>query len=179
MERRVVVTGIGALSCVGNSVNEMWKSVVEGRCGIGPITRIDATDYRTKIAGEVKDFDPEKYMSVKEASRLDRVCLYAIAAADEAMRDAGLPLDLRDGTSVNPDDVGVCVGSGIGGMHTMEEQCEKLLKDGPRRVSPFMIPMMIIDMVSGSISMRYGAKGPNFAAVSACATATHSLGEVF
>ena len=177
--RRVVVTGIGALSCVGNSVEEMWKSVVEGRCGLGPITRIDVTDYRTKIAGEIKGFDSDKYMSPKEAARLDSVCLYAIAAADEAMRDAGLPLDLRDGSVVDPDMVGVCVGSGIGGMRTMEDQCEKLLKEGPRRVSPFLIPMMIIDMVSGSISMRYGAKGPNYAAVSACATATHSLGEAF
>lgn len=177
--RRVVVTGMGALSCVGKSVNELWDAVVAGRCGIGPITRFDATEYRTRIAGEIKDFDPGLYMAPKEAARLDSVCLFAIAAADEALKDAGLPLDLRDGSVVDPDKVGVCVGSGIGGMRTMEDQCIKLLQEGPRRVSPFLIPMLIIDMVSGSLSMRYGAKGPNYAAVSACATATHSLGEAF
>lgn len=177
--RRVVVTGIGALSCVGKNVNEMWDAVVAGRCGIGPITRFDATEYRTRIAGEIKDFDPGLYMAPKEAARLDSVCLFAIAAADEALKDAGLPLDFRDGSAVDPDRVGVCVGSGIGGMRTMEDQCIKLLEEGPRRVSPFLIPMLIIDMVSGSLSMRYGAQGPNYAAVSACATATHSLGEAF
>lgn len=179
MSRRVVVTGMGALSCVGNNVNEMWDSVVAGRCGLGMITRIDATLFRTKIAGEIKDFDPTVYMSEKEARKLDNVCLYAIAAADEAMKDAGLPQDLRDGSVVDPNRVGVCIGSGIGGMRTMEEQCKKLIQAGPGRVSPFLIPMLIIDMVSGAVSIRYGAKGPNFAAVTACSTATHSLGEAY
>ena len=148
MSRRVVVTGMGALSCVGNNVNEMWESVVAGRCGLGMITRIDATLFRTKIAGEIKDFDPTVYMSEKEARKLDNVCLYAIAAADEAMKDAGLPMDLRDSAVVDPNRVGVCIGSGIGGMRTMEEQCKKLIQAGPGRVSPFLIPMLIIVLVS-------------------------------
>ena len=118
-------------------------------------------------------------MTEKEARRMDDLALYAIAAADEAMKNAGLPLDLRDGSVVNPDRVGVCIGSGIGGMRTLEKQCEVLLTKGPGRVSPFLIPMMISDMGSGSVSMRYGAKGPNFTAVSACASAAHSIGEAY
>ena len=178
-KRRVVITGVGAVSCVGHDVNSMWDALVNGKCGLDKITRFDVSAYRTQIAGEVKDFDPTKYMSEKEASRMDDFCLYAVAAADEALKDAGLPLDMRDGSVVNPDRVGVCVGSGIGGMRTMEQQCEVLLEKGPGRISPFLIPMMIIDMASGSLSIRYGAKGPNFAAVTACSTASHSLGESF
>lgn len=177
--RRVVVTGIGAISCVGNSVDAMWESLLAGKSGIGPVTKFDAADYRTRIAGEIKDLNVSNYMTEKEARRLDDFCLYAIAAGDEAMKDAGLGLDLRDGSVADPNRVGVCVGSGIGGMRTMEEQCMKLLQQGPSKVSPFLIPMMIIDMASGSLSMRYGAKGPNHAVVSACSTASHSIGESY
>ena len=177
--RRVVVTGIGAVSSIGNSVDAMWESLLAGKSGIGPVTKFDASAYRTRIAGEVRDLDVSKYMTEKEARRLDDFCLYAIAAGDEAMKDAGLGIDLRDGSLVDPNRVGVCVGSGIGGMRTMEEQCMKLLQQGPSKVSPFLIPMMIIDMASGSLSMRYGAKGPNHAVVSACSTASHSIGESY
>lgn len=177
--RRVVVTGIGAISSVGNSVDAMWESLVAGRSGIGPITKFDAADFKTRIAGEVKDLDVTQYMTEKEARRLDDFCIYAIAAGDEAMKDAGLGIDVRDGSVVDPNRIGVCVGSGIGGIRTMEEQCMKLLQQGPNRVSPFLIPMMIIDMASGSLSIRYGAKGPNHAVVSACSTATHSIGESY
>lgn len=177
--RRVVVTGIGAISSVGNSVDAMWESLLAGKSGIGPVTKFDAADYRTRIAGEIKDLNVSNYMTEKEARRLDDFCIYAIAAGDEAMKDAGLGLDLRDGSVADPNRVGVCVGSGIGGMRTMEEQCMKLLQQGPSKVSPFLIPMMIIDMASGSLSMRYGAKGPNHAVVSACSTASHSIGESY
>ena len=132
-----------------------------------------------KLRGKSKNFDPTRYMTEKEARRLDDFSLYAVAAADEALKSANLPLDLRDGSVVDPNRVGVCIGSGIGGMRTLEEQCEILIQKGPSRVSPFLIPMMIADMGSGALSIRYGAKGPNFTAISACATATHSLGESF
>ena len=177
--RRVVITGIGAVSCLGNSVQELWNAVINGKCGLGKVERFDLSAYRTQIAGEVKNFDPTIYMTEKEARRLDDFALYAIAASDEAMKNAGLPMDLRDGAVVNPNRVGVCIGSGIGGMRTLEKQCETLITKGPSRISPFLIPMMIADMGSGSVSMRYGAKGPNFTAVSACASAAHSLGEAF
>ena len=177
--RRVVITGIGAISCVGNNVQMLWDAVVNGKCGLGKVERFDLSAYRTQIAGEVKNFDPTLYMTEKEARRLDDFALYAIAASDEAMKSAGLPLDLRDGSAVNPDRIGVCIGSGIGGMRTLEKQCEALLTKGPSRVSPFLIPMMIADMASGSVSMRYGAKGPNFTVVSACTSAAHSIGESF
>ena len=178
--RRVAVTGIGAISCLGNSVKETWDSLLAGKCGIDTIKRFDMSEYRTTIAGEVKNFDITKYMSEKEARRLDDFCHYAIAATDEALMDAGLPMDFRlEGSNIDPERVGVCIGSGIGGMRTMEEQCMKLLQHGPGKVSPFLIPMMILDMASGSVSMRVGAKGPNFAAVTACATASHSIGESY
>ena len=177
--RRVVVTGIGAVSCLGHSVEETWKALIEGKSGIGPVTRFDTSAYRTRIAGEVKNFDPTKYMTEKEARHLDDFCLYAIAAGDEAMKDAGLGIKLEECPGIDPNRVGVCVGSGIGGMRTMEEQCKVLIERGPSRISPFLIPMMIIDMASGSLSMRYGAKGPNMAVVTACATASNSIGESY
>lgn len=177
--RRVVVTGIGAVSCLGHSVEETWNALIQGKCGIGPVTKFDPAAFRTRIAGEVKNFDATKYMTEKEARRLDDFCLYAIAAADEAMNDAGLGTGLLDGSVVDPNRIGVCVGSGIGGIRTMETQCRTLIERGPSRISPFLIPMMIIDMASGSISIRYGAKGPNMAIVTACATASNSIGESF
>lgn len=176
-ERRVVVTGFGIVSCVGNNSVDFWDSLINGRCGLGPVTRFDASEYRTHVAGELKNFDITDYMPAKEARRLDPFCHYAIAAAAEAAEMAGLPSNLADAGGLDPDRVGVLVGSGIGGIQTLENQCFTLHDRGPSKVSPFLIPMMIIDMASGILAMRYGAKGPNLGAVTACATATHSIGE--
>ncbi len=175
-QRRVVVTGYGIVSCVGNSSEEFWKSVVEGRCGLGKITRFDASEYRTQIAGEVKNFDPEKYLQMKEAKRMDRFCHFAIAAADEALDKAGIPHDVAS-SGIDPERVGVIVSSGIGGLQTMGEQSEILLQKGPARISPLFIPMMIGDLASGNLSIRYGVKGPNMGLVTACASGSHSIGE--
>lgn len=177
-ERRVVITGTGIVSCVGNSVVEFWDSLVNGRCGLGRITRFDVSEYRTQIGGEVKNFDISKYMPVKDAKRLDLFCQFAVAAADEAMLEAGLPLQL-DGSGIDRTRVGVLVSSGIGGLEILTEQNTLLDSRGPSRVSPLLIPMMIIDMSSGNLSMRYGAQGPNMGIVSACATGCHSIGEAF
>ena len=176
-ERRVVVTGCGAISSVGNSVAELWNSVVTGRCGIDRVTRFDAEGFRTQIAGEVKNFDVTKYMTAKEAKRLDLFCQYAIAASDEAVAQAGFDFTAED-CAVDRDRVGVLVSSGIGGLASMCEQDEIYLNKGPSRVSPLMIPMMIGDLASGNISMRYNVRGPNFGLVSACASGCHSIGEV-
>jgi 3-oxoacyl-[acyl-carrier-protein] synthase II len=176
MGKRVVITGLGVVSCVGNNVPSFWDSIVNGKCGIGPVTRFDASRYRTQIAGEVKNFDISAYMPEKEARRLDLFCHYAVAAADEASKMSGIPRDLA---GFNPDRVGVVVGSGIGGLKILEEQSSILLSKGPEKISPLLIPMMIGDMASGCISMRYGAKGPNFGIVTACATACHSIGESY
>lgn len=177
--RRVVVTGYGVISCVGNNVPDFWDALINGRCGIGPITRFDASEYRTRIAGEVKDFDFSGYMNPKDAKRLDLFCQYAIAASDEAMAAAGLPRDLRESDEVDSTRVGVIVSSGIGGLGTMSDQAQVLLERGPGRISPFLIPMMIGDIASGNISIRYGAGGPNLGLVTACATGTHSIGESY
>ncbi len=176
--RRVVITGNGVISCVGNSVADFWDSLVNGRCGLGPVTRFDTSEYRTRIAGEVKDFSVEKYMSLKEAKRLDLFCQYAIAAYEEARATAGLP-EHFDGSGIDPERVGVLVSSGIGGLQTMSDQDRLLVARGASRVSPLLIPMMIGDISSGNISMRCGAKGPNFGLVSACATGCHSIGEAY
>ena len=176
-KRRVVVTGYGVQSCVGCDVPTFWDALVNGRCGLGRVTFFDASEFRTKIAGEIRDFDPSKYMSVKEAKRIDRFCQLAIAASDEAMKSAGLPLDLRDGSAVDPARVGVLVSSGIGGLNTLTEQFHVLFDKGCNRVSPLLIPMMIGDLASGNISIRYGAGGPNMGLVTACSTGTHSIGE--
>lgn len=177
--RRVVVTGFGVISCVGNNVPDFWDSLVNGRCGLSKITCFDASEFRTQIAGEVKGFDVSKYMSPKDAKRLDLFCQYAIAAADEAMDCAGLPHELRGSSEVNADRVGVIVSSGIGGLRTMSDQDVVLHERGPGRISPFLIPMMISDIASGNISIRYGAGGPNLGLVTACATGCHSIGESF
>ena len=176
-ERRVVVTGYGVQSCVGCDVPSFWDALVNGRCGLGPVTFFDASAFRTRIAGEIPDFDPTGYMSPKEAKRIDRFCQLAIAATDEAMRSAGLPADLRDGATVDPVRVGVLVSSGIGGLQSLMDQMQVLLVKGCNRVSPLLIPMMISDIASGNISIRCGAGGPNMGIVTACTTGTHSIGE--
>ena len=171
-ERRVVITGIGVITPLGNDLNLFWQNLLSAKSGIGPVTRFDTTNFDSKIGGEVKDFNPEAFMPAKEVRRTDRFTQYAIGAAKIAVADSHLELDKQDMTRI-----GVLIGSGIGGMETIEEQCGVLLKKGPQRVSPFMIPMLIVNMASGYVSMLIGAKGPNLAVVSACATATHALGE--
>ena len=179
-ERRVVVTGYGALSCVGNNVKDFWDSLVNGRCGLGPITRFDASEYRTQIAGEIKDFDITQVMSFKEAKRMDLFCQYAVAAAAEAIQSAGLPANLRaEDSPVDSARVGVLVSSGIGGIDTLCSQVITLHERGPARVSPLLIPMMISDIASGNISINFGAGGPNMSIQTACATGCHSIGEAF
>ena len=174
-ERRVVVTGLGALGPVGIGGDAVWKSLTEGVSGIGPIEGFDPKDHSVKIAGEVKDFDPTKYIDARQCKRLDRVSQFAQIVTDEALTDAKLGVDFPD--AVDPCRAGVLFGSGIGGIHTLEKQYDTFSSRGPRRVSPLMIPMMITNIIPGNISIRHGFKGPNFAIVSACATATHSIGE--
>jgi len=170
MAIRAVVTGMGAVSPLGNTVDQLWQAVLEGKSGIGPITRFDTDAYSTRIAGEVKDFDPLHYMDAKELRRTDLAQQYAVASSQMALDDSGLDLDVID-----HDRVGVVIGSGVGGISTFEDQYERLLKSGPGRVSPFFIPMMIIDMCAGIVSMRYGFHGPNYAIVSACASGSHAI----
>ena len=177
-DRRVVITGSGIISCVGKSVDEFWDAVSNGRCGIGPITRFDVSEYRSQIAGEIKDFDVTKYIPAKEARRLDLFVQYAIAAADEAMAQAGFDGKV-DEKGISPERVGTLVSSGIGGLTTITNQQDVLTSRGPGRVSPLVIPMMIGDLASGNLSIRYNAQGPNMGLVTACATGTHSIGEAF
>lgn len=171
-ERRVVITGMGVITPLGSDLNVFWQNLLAGNSGIGPVTRFDATNFDCKIGGEVKDFNPEAFMPAKETRRTDRFTQYAVGAAKLAVADSKLECGKEDLNRV-----GVLIGSGIGGMETIEEQAAILLKKGPGRVSPFMIPMLIINMASGYVSMLLGAKGPNLAVVSACATATHAIGE--
>ena len=177
-ERRVVVTGTGVVSCVGNNVGEFWDSVVNGRCGLGEITRFDTSAYRTHIAGEIKNFDITNYMSAKEARHMDLYTQYAVAAADEALRSAGLPANPGEARP-DGDRYGVIVPSGIGGLGTLEREHEVLITRGPSRVSPFLIPMMIGDIASGTLAIRYNLRGPNMGLATACATACHSIGEAY
>jgi 3-oxoacyl-[acyl-carrier-protein] synthase II len=174
MKRRVVITGMGTITPVGLNVNEFWSSLVAGKGGVGRITRFDASAFSTQIAAEVKGFDPSSIIDRKELRRQDRFVHYAIAAAHEALVDSKLELDKEDRNRI-----GVLVGSGIGGTETWEAQFQKLRDFGPDRISPFFVPMMIIDMASGEISIRWNLKGPNFATVSACATSAHAIGESF
>jgi 3-oxoacyl-[acyl-carrier-protein] synthase II len=175
MRRRVVVTGLGAITPVGNDVATTWRSLREGRSGGGPITRFDTEKFPVRFACEVKGFDPLLSMDRKEAKRADLYTQYAVAASVEAMRDAGL----ADGVGYDPNETGVIIGSGIGGLETMEEQHSTYLAHGPRRISPFFVPMYIVDIAAGVVSMRFNARGPNFATVSACATSAHAIGVAF
>jgi 3-oxoacyl-[acyl-carrier-protein] synthase II len=170
--RRVVITGVGAVTPVGNSAEEFWASLVQGKSGIGPITRFDTTGFPTRIAGEAKGFDPLKYIDKKDDRKLDLYLKFAIACAAMAVEDAAL-----DPAKVDGDRFGVLVGSGIGGITTLLDNHKTLLDKGPDRVSPFFIPMLIINMAPGLISMRFGAKGPNSSVVTACATGNHAIGD--
>ncbi|WGV57999.1 beta-ketoacyl-ACP synthase II [Brevibacillus brevis] len=172
MKRRVVITGVGVVSPVGNDAQTFWNSLLEGKSGIDRVAAFDASDYPTQIAGEVKNFDPEQYMDKKEIRRTDRFVQFGLAAAKMAVEDAKLEI-----TPENAERVGVYIGSGIGGLTTWEEQHSVLLEKGPRRVSPFFIPMLIANMASGAVSIQYGAKGPTSSAITACATGTNAIGE--
>ena len=171
-QRRVVVTGLGIVSPVGIGISAAWDSITNGRSGIGQITRFDASAFNTHIAGEVKGFDPALYMSGKEARRYDTFIHYGIAAAKEALADAGILAN-----PANPERYGLSIGSGIGGLPLIQETAYALRDGGPRKISPFFIPGSIINMISGLISIEYGFQGPNLAVVTACSTANHSIGE--
>ena len=174
MRRRVVVTGVGLVIPTGIGVPEAWKNACEGKSGIGPLTRFDAKDFETRIAGEVKGFTPEKYIQKKEIKKMDLFVQYALAATKEAMEDAQLKI-----TSENSEQVGVIVGTGLGGLPTLEETHKVLLEKGPSRITPFFIPKLIANMASGQIAIQYGVKGPNTCLVTACATGAHCIGDAF
>ena len=173
-KRRVVVTGLGAVTPIGNNVEDFWAGIREGKVGIGPITKFDTTDYKVKIAAEVKDFNAKDHMDPRAARRMDPFCQYAVTAAKEAFEDAGLDMEKEDA-----DRVGVIVGSGVGGLMTMEEQVTKMNDRGPARVSPLFITMTIGNMAAGNIAIRYGAKGICENVVTACATGTNAIGDAF
>ncbi|OMP67100.1 beta-ketoacyl-ACP synthase II [Domibacillus epiphyticus] len=173
-KRRVVITGLGIVSPVGNTVEEAWNNVTAGKSGIKPMTRLNADDYPAKVAAEIRDFDPEQFVEKKEARKMDRFTQFAVAAAKMAVADAKLEI-----TDENASRIGVWVGSGIGGMETFESQYKTFLERGYRRVSPFFVPMMIPDMAAGQVSIYLGAKGVNSCTVTACATGTNSIGDAF
>lgn len=170
--RRVVVTGLGIISPVGIGLDESWSNITAGKSGITRITRFDASAYTSQIAGEVKGFEAAKYIPAKEARRFDTFIHYGLAAGIDAMKDAGLDLD-----KLNREMIGVCIGSGIGGLPLIEETHDAVLAGGPRKISPFFVPGSIINMISGQLSIMYGLQGPNIAVVTACTTANHSIGE--
>ena len=173
--RRVVVTGLGAITPVGNDVATTWRALLEGKSGAGPITKFDASGFAVRFACEVKGFDPYQYMERKEAKRADPFTQYAVGAAVQAMRDAGF----EEGNGYDPDRTGVIIGSGIGGLQTFEEQHDVYRERGPTKISPFFIPMFISDIAAGIVSMQFQAKGPNYSTVSACATSAHAIGDAF
>ena len=171
---RVVVTGLGAITPVGNDVASFWQGLKDKKVGIAPITSFDTTDYKAKLAGEVKDFDPKKYMDPKAARRMEPFSQYAVAAAGEAIAQAGLDMEKED-----PFRVGTSIGSGIGSLQAMEREHKKMLEKGPNRVNPLLVPMMISNMAVGNVAMHYGLKGKSINVVTACATGTNSIGEAF
>ena len=173
-KKRVVITGVGALTPIGNTARETWENALKGTNGIDKITRVDVEKFNVSLAGELKNFDVEDYIDRKEARKMDRFTQYAVIAADEAIKDSALVID-----ESNNERVGVWIGSGIGGIQALEDGFTVLDRKGPRRVSPFFVPMMIPDMASGQVSIRQGAKGPNGATVTACATGTNSIGDAF
>jgi 3-oxoacyl-[acyl-carrier-protein] synthase II len=169
-----VVTGIGVVSPLGNDASSTWDALVAGRSGVGPITKFDAALFTSRIAGEVRNFDPERFLDRKEARKMDAFIHYAVAASAEALSDAGFRIDAGNATRV-----GVYIGSGIGGLPLFERTHKEFLERGPRRISPFFIPGMILNLASGQVSILYGAKGPNLAVATACATGSHAIGESF
>ena len=174
MKKRVVITGLGSITPVGIGADSFWKSLLEGKSGIARITRFDPTDYATQIAGEVKDFDPVKYIDKKEAKRMDRSTQFAIAASRIAIEDSGMDLQKEDLSRI-----GTLIGTGIGGMDTLHDQFKTLFEKGPGRVSPFFVPMMIANMPAGQTSITFGLQGPCSCVVTACATGTNSIGDAF
>ena len=172
--RRVVITGLGVVSPVGSKLKTFWENITAGKSGVSKISRFDISDFPVQIAAEVKDFDPLEYFDKKEARRTDLFIQYAMGAAVQAVENAELDTD-----KVDPERVGVLIGSGIGGIRTIEEQYDVLLNKGPKRVSPYCVPMEIINMASGLVSIRFGFKGPNISVVTACATGTHAIGEAY
>ena len=172
--RRVVVTGMGVVSPLGNKVSDFWANLAAGKSGITKLSIIDPEPYPSKIAGQVLDFDPTEYIDAKEARRMDRVAQFAVSAASQAVADSAIVPENED-----PSKFGVIIGSGIGGMKTFEDQYRTLLDKGARYVSPFFIPMLISDIASGIVSIRYNAQGPNYSVSSACATASHAIGNAF
>jgi len=171
---RVVITGAGVISPIGLTAEEFWRNCIDGKIGIDRVSAFDPSGYGSQVAGEVRDFDPERYMERVDARKLDRFSQMAVVASEEAFKSAGFDINTE-----NPERMGVLVGSGIGGIGTFEEQHRRLLDRGPSRVSPFFVPKMIIDMAAGIVSMRLNLKGPNFGAVSACASGTHAIGTAF
>ncbi|HHX50677.1 MAG TPA: beta-ketoacyl-ACP synthase II, partial [Clostridia bacterium] len=174
LKKRVLITGMGVISPVGTGLEKFWKALISGQSGIGPITHFDPDNLPTRIAGEVKDFDPLDYLDRKETKRMDRFCQFAVATTIMAMEDA-----LLNPKSIDLDRLAVVLGTGIGGTQTFEEQHQILLEKGPGRVSPFFVPMMIANMAAGQISIYLGARGPNYTVVSACASATNAIGEAY
>lgn len=174
VKKRVVVTGMGAVTPIGIGKDDFWQALLAGKSGITTVSRFDASEYSTQIAGEVKDFDPANYMDKKEARRMDRCTQFALAGATMAIKDSGLDLEAED-----RDRIGTIIGTGIGGMETLHDQYKVLFEKGPNRISPFFVPMMIANMSSGQVSITFGLRGPCMCVVTACATATNSIGEAF
>jgi 3-oxoacyl-[acyl-carrier-protein] synthase II len=171
---RVVVTGLGAITPIGNNLTEYWEGLLQGRNGIGPITLFDASHHACRIAGEVKNFDPFSFLDRKEGKRMDRFAQFGVIASKQALADSGLEI-----TDLNADEIGVLIGTGVGGLKTLEDQQEVCLERGPGRCSPFLIPMMIANMASGLTAIHTGAKGPNSCTVTACAAGSHAIGDAF
>src|SRR3989338_5770190 len=174
MKRRVVITGVGCLTPIGNTVTKSWDSVLKGKSGAGRVTQIDAQYFHSKVAAEVKDFDPLKYLSQKQLKKTDRFVQFAVAGSKMAIDDSGLDFSKEDRHLC-----GVLIGSGIGGLRTIEEQHKILLEKGPARVSPFLIPMLIVNMAPGKVAIELGLKGPNNCVATACATGSHAIGDAF
>ncbi len=174
MERRVVITGMGAITPIGKTVEDFWNGIKKGECGIDQITHFDTTDYKVKLAAEVKEYNPEEYFDKKQAKRLDKFSQFAIIAAREAMNDSKITKE-----NTNMDRMGVVVSSGIGGLETIEEQCNIFFSKGPDRISPMYIPAAICNMAAGNVAIEIGAKGESLAMITACASATHSIGESY
>lgn len=174
MANRVVITGMGAITPVGNDVETFWNSLKEKKTGFGEITYFDTADFKVKLAAQVKDFDPKNYMDAKTARRMEPFSQFAVAAASQALAQSGLDMEKED-----PFRVGVSIGSGIGSLQSVEREYKKLLEKGPNRVNPLLVPMMICNMAAGNVSIQYGLKGKCINVVTACATGTHSIGEAF